>query len=87
MWLLKYVFGAYTIRTASFGHKLTVVAFSSNQISTSVPRIPVRVTRTLSVQTVMVLIVVLVNRDLMEMVQLAKVLICENVFKDYFFYS
>ena len=41
--------------------------FPSYQISTSVPRIPVHVMKTLIAPTVMVLIAVLVNKDLLGM--------------------
>ena len=51
----------------------------------SVLRIPVRVTRTLIVPTLTVLTVVLVNKDLMEMDSLVKVLDCENVRQHYHF--
>ena len=45
----------------------------------SVPRIPLRVTRTLIVPTLTVLTTVLVNKDLMEMDGLVEVLKYENV--------
>ena len=45
----------------------------------SVLRIPIRVTRTLIAPTLTVLTAVLVNKDLMEMDSLVKVLNCENV--------
>ena len=48
----------------------------------SVLRIPIRVTRTLIAPTLTVLTAVLVNKDLMEMDSLVKVLNCENVQND-----
>ena len=51
----------------------------------SVLRIPVRVTRTLIAPTLTVLTAVLVNKDLMEMDSLVKVLRCENVLEHYQF--
>jgi len=51
----------------------------------SVLRIPVRVTRTLIVRTLTVLIAVLVNKDSMEMEYLVKVLTCDNVLEHYQF--
>ena len=51
----------------------------------SVLRIPVRVTRTLIVPTLTVLTAVLVNKDLMEMDSLVKVLKCENGLEHYHF--
>ena len=51
----------------------------SHQISMSVLRIPIRVTRTLIAPILTVLTAVLANKDLMEMESLVKVLKCENV--------
>ena len=51
----------------------------------SVLRIPVHVTRTPIAPTLMVRIAVLVNKDLMQMEFLAKVIKCENVLEHYQF--